>query len=285
MATIKSHSYGKTRVRLTYVDRTCIPHNLRELSVNIFFEGDFEAAYQDGDNASILPTDTIKNTVYVLARRLRWDSIENFAQAIARHFLERVAHVSQVHVYIEQIPWQPIGNHGAAFSQTGTEHRTTRLIANRSRIEIYSGIKGLQILKTANSSFAGYLKDNLTTLPGTHDRLFGTVLEAEWEYVQSDISFNNCHREIRAVLLDCFAQHKSLSVQHTLFAMAEAVLNKVDTIAEIHLVMPNKHCVLVDLSPFGLDNPNQIFVPIDEPSGYIEARVDRAAHSRGENRA
>src|ERR1700685_616796 len=111
------------------------------------------------------------------------------------------------------------------------------------------------------------MKDDLTTLPETHDRLFGTVLEAEWQYLGRDISFNNSHCEIRAILLDCFAQHKSLSVQHTLFAMAGAVLNKVDAVSGIHLVMPNKHCLLVDLSRFGLDNPNQIFVPIEEPSG------------------
>ncbi|MFZ0589827.1 MAG: urate oxidase [Bryobacteraceae bacterium] len=275
MATIGSNTYGKTRVRLTYVDRARVPHDVRELSVNVLFEGDFGAAFTDGDNAKILPTDTMKNTVYVLARQICWDSIEILAQSIARHFLERVPQLSQVSVDIEEVPWRQIGNHSAAFSQAGNELRTTRLTAGRSRLEIRSGIKGLQILKTADSSFVGYMKDRLTTLQETHDRLFGTVLEAEWQYVHGDISFNDCYREVRTILLDCFAQHKSLSVQHTLFAMAEAVLEKVNTVAEIYLVMPNKHCILVDLSPFGLDNPNQIFTPIDEPSGYIDARICR----------
>ncbi len=275
MATIRSNAYGKTRVRLTYVDRTRDLHELRELSVTILFEGEFAAAYKDGDNASILPTDTMKNTVYVLARQLRWDSIEILAQGIAQHFLELLPHLSQASVDIEQIPWQRIAHYGAAFSQAGNERRTTRVKASRSCIHISSGITRLQIMKTADSAFAGYLKDDLTTLPETHDRLFGTVLEAEWEYLQNDLSFNDLHREIRTILLDCFAQHKSLSVQHTLFAMGEAVLDKVNAVAEIHLAMPNKHCLLVDLSRFGLDNPNQVFVPIDEPSGYIEARIGR----------
>ncbi len=275
MAIIRSNAYGKTRVRLTYVDRTRDLHEIRELSVTILFEGEFAAAYKDGDNSSVLPTDTMKNTVYVLARQLRWDSIEVLGEGIAQHFLELLPHLSQVRVNIEQIPWQRIAEYGAAFSQAGNERRTTRLKASRSCIQISSGLTGLHIMKTAKSGFAGYIQDQFTTLPETHDRLFGTILEAHWEYLQNDISFNNLHREIRAIMLESFAQHRSLSVQHTLFAMGEAVLDKVTAVSEIHIVMPNKHSLLVDLSRFALDNPNQVFVPIDEPSGYIEARIGR----------
>jgi urate oxidase len=206
---------------------------------------------------------------------VQWDSIEVFAEAIGQHFLERLPHLSRVRVNIEQIPWKQIGNHHAAFTQQGNERRTTRAEASRSNTEFRSGIKGLHILKTADSAFAGFLKDDFTTLPETHDRLFGTVLEAEWKYSEGANSFDDSHREIRAALLDCFATHRSLSVQHTLFAMATAALEKAPAISEIHLIMPNKHCILVDLSRFGLDNPNRIFLPTDEPSGYIEARIGR----------
>lgn len=275
MAYLKSDAYGKTRVRLTYVDRARNPHEVCELSVAILLEGDFATAYTDGNNLNVLPTDTIKNTVYVLARKLSWDSIERLAQGITDHFLLRIPQVSGVSVDIDQIPWQPIAGHGTAFLQSGDERRITRLRASRSEIAISSGIKQLQIMKTADSAFAGFLKDEFTTLPETQDRLLATVLEAEWRYVNAGVSFNEAHRQIRTILLDCFAQHKSLSVQHTLFAMGAAVLDKVDAVTDIHLVMPNKHCLLVDLSRFGLDNPNRIFVPTDEPSGYIEARLGR----------
>ena len=276
MAAIASNTYGKTRVRLTFIDRSRQPHELRELSVAILFEGDFSSAYEDGDNSRVLPTDTMKNTVYVLARRLTWDSIEVLAQGIAQHFLARLPHVSQVSVHIDQIPWHPIGYHPSAFVKTDNERRTTHLIANRTGVETRSGLTGLQIMKTADSAFSGFLEDEFTTLPETEDRLFGTVLEADWQYLPAtDINFNHSHHHIRQTLLDTFAQHKSLSVQHTLFAMGEAVLATAPAIGEIHLVMPNKHCLLVDLARFGLDNPNQIFVPTDEPSGYIEARLTR----------
>jgi urate oxidase len=275
LAVIRSNAYGKTNIRLTYVDRKHRPHDVRELSLDILFEGEFASAYSEGNNANVLPTDTIKNTVYVLARQLRWDSAEALAHGLAQHFLDLLPHLSQVSIDIEEVPWQQIAGHDAAFVQSGNERRTTRLRATRSGTDLSCGIKGLQILKTADSGFAGFLKDDLTTLPETDDRLFGTVLQAEWQYQGTDIQFNDCHSKVRSVLLDCFAQHRSLSVQHTLFAMGKTVLDKLGFVAEIHLIMPNKHCLLVDLSRFGLDNPNQIFVPVDEPSGYIEARIAR----------
>ncbi len=275
MAHIKSDAYGKTRVRLTYVDRTRQPHVVTELCIAILLEGDFASAYTGGDNSNVLPTDTIKNTAYVLARTLKWDSMETLARGLAEHFLRELPQVSQVNVEMEQIPWQPVSGHSTAFFQSGNERRIARLRANRSETTIHAGIKQLQILKTADSAFAAFLKSEFTTLRETHDRLFATVLEADWLYVNGDVPFNESHRQIRTILLDCFAQHKSLSVQHTLFAMGAAVIDKVDAVAEIHLVMPNKHCLLVDLSGFGLDNPNMVFVPTDEPSGYIEARIGR----------
>lgn len=275
MAKLSFETYGKTGVRLTHVNRSGEAHEIRELDVKIFFEGDFSAAYTAGDNSGILPTDTMKNTVYVLAQQLRWNDIETLARGLAGHFLSRTPHLHQVRIAISEAPWERIGRSGAAFVQRGTERRITKLTASRSARTVASGVQNLQILKTARSAFAGFIKDEFTTLPETDDRLFGTVLDAEWVYARADIDFNGLYTSIRELLLNTFAEHNSLSVQQTLFAMAEAVVNAFDIVAEIHLTMPNKHRVPVDLMKFGLENTNQIFIPIEEPSGYIEARVTR----------
>jgi len=131
------------------------------------------------------------------------------------------------------------------------------------------------LLKTANSGFEGYIKDSLTTLPETKDRLFGTAVSAEWRYTSANLNFDPVRTTLREVLLRTFANHDSKSVQQTLYAMAQSALEEVAEIDEIEIIMPNKHCLLVDLSRFGQDNPNEIFVPTDEPHGYIEARVRR----------
>lgn len=268
-------TYGKTRVRLTYVERLETRHEVKELNVEVFLEGAFQDAFTKADNSIVLPTDTMKNTVYALARKNGVKSLEEFARTLAKHLLETVAHASHVRLEMKEVPWARIGESAAAFVQSGNERRTTSLIGTRAAETIRSGIQDLQILKTTDSGFAGFMKDQYTTLPETNDRLLGTVLQADWLYSEKDIDFNGTHAEVRSILLATFAAHKSLSVQQTLYDMAEEVLKQVPCLAEIHLVMPNKHCLLVDLSKFGMDNPNQIFQPIDEPSGYIEALVGR----------
>lgn len=275
MAKLQSDTYGKTAVRLIYVDRTSVRHELRELTVNIFFEGDFADSFLTGSNSAVLPTDTMKNTVYVLARQLRWADIETFGRGITGHFLSRLPHLNQVTVQIEQVPWGRIGEHSAAFRQEGAERRTVEISATRSTRQFKSGLRALHVLKTADSSFAGFMKDEWTTLGETNDRLFGTIISADWTYSRLDIDFNATFTQVREALIEAFATHRSLSVQQTLFAMAQAALSDCPVVDEIHLTLPNKHCLLVDLERFGLENPNQIFVPIDEPSGYIEARVTR----------
>ncbi len=275
MAKITFDTYGKTRVRLTNVQRNGGHHELKELTVDILFEGAFEDSFTKADNSIVLPTDTMKNTVYVIARQMPIVSIEGFAMDLGRHFLHRLPHVERVKIQINQTPWERIAGSGTAFVQASGERRTVAFLGGRSTGELVAGVHNLQIMKTARSGFAGFLKDEYTTLAETDDRLLGTILEAEWRYSRTDLDFNALHKEIRETFLDLFATHNSLSVQQTLFHMAEGVIQRFEDVAELHLTMPNNHCLLVDLSRFGLDNPNEIFVPIDEPSGYIEARVSR----------
>lgn len=275
MAKIVFNTYGKTRVRLTNVQRNGEQHELREVTVDLLLEGALEDSFTKADNSIVLPTDTMKNTVYVVARKNPIVSIEQFARDLAGHFLGRLKHIEKVKIRIEETPWSRIEGAGTAFMQSSGERRTVSYAAGRSGEEITAGIHNLQIMKTAHSGFAGFMRDEYTTLADTNDRLLGTVLEAGWRYSRAAIDFNSLHTRVRAVLLDLFAKHNSLSVQQTLFDMAGGVIDVVREVTEVHLKMPNKHCLLVDLSKFGLDNPNEIFVPIDEPSGYIEARVSR----------
>jgi urate oxidase len=273
LANLTFDSYGKTRVRLTQVLRNGDQHEVLELSAKILFHGNFEKSYTKADNSMVLPTDTIKNTVYVVARKSPIHSIEQFTHDLARHFLASVPHLETVKIELHQSPWNRINNHGSAFVSGGLERRVAMLTATREKEHLESGIHGLEILKTAKSAFSDYLVDEFTTIPPTRDRLFGTVMDADWTYRDEIVDYNAAHAQIRDVLLSTFADHVSESVQHTLFDMAKAALAQVPLIKEIHLVMPNKHRLLVDLSKFKLSNPNQIFVPTDEPSGYIEARV------------
>jgi urate oxidase len=280
MPQLAENLYGKSRVRLVRVDRQAAIHEFEEWSVEVLVRGDFLSCFSEGDNSKILPTDTMKNTVYFLARKSSATSIEQFSKELIEHFLTHNPQISAAEVTIEEKSWQHLAitgkPHPTTFVHAGSELQTTHAIRKRGEdFQIESGLSDLVLMKTAGSAFEGYVHDPLTTLPETKDRLFGTILRASWTYLSNTLPFTFARKSIRESLLTAFASHQSKSVQHTLYAMAECALAAAPQISEITLTMPNKHCPLVDLSRFGQDNPNHIFIPIDEPHGTIEARVCR----------
>jgi len=269
---LAADSYGKSRVRLMKIARRDGRHDLKEITLQILFKGDFASCYETGDNSKILPTDTIKNTVYVLARQNEIVAIEEFAQCLIDHFRTNNPQVSEVRVEMTEHLWSRINS--TAFTRASGK-RTVVVTGARDGVTVDAGIDDLLILRSAGSGFEGYIKDPYTTLPETKDRIFQTALVATWRYKTRSLDFNNLWERIRASILDTFATHESRSVQHTLHAIGKQVLAAFPEVAEIQLTMPNKHALLVDLSRFGLDNPNEIFLPTDEPSGYIEAKLVR----------
>ena len=275
-----SNNYGKSRVRLVRVTRTAQQHELKDISIDIQFQGDFDDVHTKGDNSNVLPTDTMKNTVYALAGQHPVGEIEDFATRLTAHFLKNNAQVSTVRISISEYLWSRISAdgrpHPAAFVSSGREQRTATVLGTRAGNAISAGIDDLLVLRTAGSAFDRYRKDPYTTLPETRDRIFATVVKAEWDYRVPDASFGLCWRTIREAVLETFATHRSESVQHTLYAMAEAALERCDQIGEVRLSMPNKHHLVVDLSRFGMENRNEVFVPTEEPYGLIEAIVRRS---------
>ena len=274
---LSENSYGKSRVRLLRVVRQEGRHDIKEMTLGIRFQGDFETAHTKGDNRKILPTDTMKNTVYALARQYPVEAVEDFCQHLVEHFLTYNPQVSRVGIEAAENLWSrlPQGGKPSAFTFTrsGSERRTTTLSGTREGTVIRSGIEGLTVLKTTKSTFDGFLRDPYTTLKEDRDRILSTTIHCQWLYEENETEFSPTWHDVRQTLLETFAEHDSHSLQHTLYAMGEAVLDSFDRIREIQLQLPNKHFHLVDLSPFGMDNPAEVFLPTDEPHGLIEATL------------
>jgi urate oxidase len=280
MIRLAENTYGKCRVRVVRVKRDEPVHRFQEWAVEVLLTGDFAECFTDGDNSHILATDTMKNIVYSLSRDTTADSIEEFALELTTYLLGNNPQVNEVSVSISSIPWMHINVNGttfqSAFMQSSNELQTTEVsCAQAGMPSITSGLDNLVIMKTANSGFEGFLRDSHTTLPETADRLLGTAVRAQWKYTSPAISFETARASVRNTLLSVFAEHDSKSVQHTLYAMGKAALENVAEIADIEMIMPNRHCLLVDLTRFGKTNPNEVFVPTDEPYGYIEAKLCR----------
>jgi urate oxidase len=284
MTTLGANRYGKVRVRLVKVKREAssplapdAPHDLIDLTIDVMLEGAFEAVYVDGDNGACLATDTMKNTVYAFARQDPLDEAERFALKLADHFVAQPA-VSRAVVSSVEQRWDRLSAggrpHPHAFARRGGEEWTTTVSRDAGGARVSSGLTNLVVLKTTDSAFAGFPRDAFTTLPETTDRILATAITATWQYRDAGADYRARER-IRAALVEAFAAHDSRSVQHTLYAMGEAALASCGDITEISLSLPNRHHVLVDLRPFGLDNPNEIFVATDQPYGLIEATIRR----------
>ncbi|QDS97107.1 Uricase [Adhaeretor mobilis] len=279
---LKHQCYGKHNVRVSKVRRPRQAaskeeqHEFVELSVNVELEGDFDAAYTDGDNRSIVATDTCKNTVYGVAKNHSIDCPESFALAVAQHFMESYAHVSRCRIAVSERVWKRLLDSPHCFSALDSLKPTAVVIIERgSAPQVTAGFEQLMIAKTTESGFSDFQSGEFRSLADTEDRILASEVSADWVYSNAKADFSKDRQSVVSALLTRFTDHFSRSVQETLYLMAQAALDACADVQSITLSMPNKHHLLADLSAFGLENENEVFCVTDEPFGYIEATIER----------
>ena len=282
------NSYGKSRVRLVKVTRHPERHDLTDLTVDVALEGDFAAAHVAGDNTGLLATDTMRNTVYALAHgHDDVADVERFGLRLVERFLAAAPTVTRARVRLAAHPWSRLtGSGGAAdphaFQRGAGGDRVATVAAGPDGVSIEAGIDGLAVLKTTESGWEGYHREEYTSLPETDDRIMATEVTARWTYgaPPGDVDFTASWEAVRAIVLATFADHYSPSVQFTLHRMGDAVLQARPEVERISLSLPNRHHLLFDLSRFGLENDHEIFHATEEPYGLIEGTVERAPAER-----
>jgi urate oxidase len=276
--------YGKDGIRLVLVSRPEGdegPHTLRDVTVDVRLEGAFETVHTEGDNSSVLPTDTMRSTVYALAQQHLTGSIEAFGTALTERFLAASPAASVAEVTLREHSWGRAQVEGSAHPHTfvgGSAECATAVVTRTSTSgpQVRSGISGLTLLRTRGSAFSGFLRDEFTVLVETEDRIMATEASADWTYGEhNQPSYDDVRAAARVALVDVFGNHPSASVQHTLFAMGEAVIDACPDVDAVRLRMPNKHHIPVDLSAVGLSNDRAVYVATDRPFGVIEGEVRR----------
>jgi urate oxidase len=275
------NQYGKAETRVVRIYRDTDPHDIVDYNVSAALSGDFADTHLTGDNAKVLTTDAVKNTVNAFAKEHGEAARqpESFGLALARHFVEDVPQVSRARVGLEAYPWLRLDSGGApsphAFVRAGQYTRTATVTYSDGRAWVVSGLRDLTVLKSTDSEFFGFYQDRYTTLQPTNDRVMATSVTAQWWHTTDDVDWTKAFDSARAALCDAFAASHSYALQQTLFEMGGAVLDAVPSVAEVRFSLPNKHHFVVDLSPFGLDNPNEVFHADDRPYGLIEGTVRR----------
>ncbi|WP_405020188.1 urate oxidase [Kitasatospora sp. NBC_00070] len=287
------NQYGKAENRIVRVYRDSTRHEIKDLNVSVALSGDLDDVHLTGSNANCLPTDTTKNTVYAFAKEYGIESAEAFGITLAKHFVDNNEPIHRARIRIEEYTWDRIktpdssarfiGSEevGHSFTRNGGEVRTSEITYDGTTVQVISGLKDLTVLNSTNSEFWGYIKDKYTTLQEAYDRILATQVTARWKYGfsgaegEAQPNWNRSYQHIRRHLLEAFAETYSYSLQQTLHSMGTRVLNNRAEVDEVRLELPNKHHFLVDLSPFGLKNENEVYYAADRMYGLIEGTVHR----------
>jgi urate oxidase len=273
------NQYGKAENRVVRIYRDTPRHEIRDVNVSTSLRGDFRDAHLSGDQKDVLPTDTQKQTCYAYAKEKGIGEIESYGLDLARHFVNDVEPVTGARVQVEEYGWDRVNDHNHTWVRKGQEVRQTVVTVDGKGSEqktwIVSGLKNLVLLKSTGSQFWGYREDEYTVLKPTTDRVMSTSLVAWWRYNTVDVDFGKVYDDVKAVMLQAYADVESLALQQTLFEMGRAALEAHAEIAEVKLSAPNIHHFVYDLSPFGLENNNEVFHADDRPYGLIQATIQR----------
>lgn len=300
MSTLTTSSYGKDNVRLLKVKRDPTNPNKQdviELTVQVLLEGDVDVSYTHADNAPIVPTDTVKNTIFILAKQSDVWPIERFGATLTAHFTTRYAHIHKATAYIKQHRWTRYTVEGKphphSFIQDGTELRICTVSKHESgNFQITSGIKDLTVLKSTGSMFYGYNMCEYTTLKETTDRILSTDVDASWvwspkifitirdvDHHANEGIFDSVYQQARKITLETFATENSASVQATMYNISDSILKVAPWVDTVKFSLPNKHYINLDLEWHkGLKNLGkdaEIFVPTSDPNGLIKSVVSR----------
>jgi urate oxidase len=277
--TTLSHSYGASQIRLLRVTRRGDRHDLRDLVIAVNVEGDVEEAFTKGDNELLLPADTLRNTVNAIARDESLREIEELGLALAAHFMEHQPQFGRVRIDLSQQPWTRLAvggrAQGQAFTAANSERRTASITSNGTQVSVAAGLTDFAIMKTAGAAFEGYLADQFTTVEAEKERVLAVSAEARWTYLHDEVAFGVYYEGIRDLLIEAFVQQLSRSAEHTAHAMASMVLSSYADVGDVTVRLRQRSLPLVELAPFGLDNPHVLFRPEDAPELTAEVTLSR----------
>ncbi|KAG6022549.1 hypothetical protein E4U41_002235 [Claviceps citrina] len=296
MPYVSAAQYGKDNVRLLKVDRDqpAGVQNVTEMTVCCLLRGDIGTSYTEADNSVVVATDSIKNTIFILAKQHPVHPPERFASLLGSHFIQQYSHIHAADVSIITHRWIRMHvdgkPHPHSFVKDAGETRNAQVLVSRGGgIRITSAIAGLSVLKTTGSAFHGFVRDEYTTLPETWDRILATDVDASWKWntfadleavEQSVAKFDQAWGAAREITLRLFAEDNSASVQNTMYKMSEQILDAVPETESVAYSLPNKHNFELDLSWHkGLKNLGadaEVYVPQTCPNGLIKCEVSRS---------
>ncbi|KAF3491088.1 uricase [Arthroderma uncinatum] len=287
--------YGKENVRVYKVhrDEAAGTQTVVEMTVCVLLEGEIDVSYTKADNSVVVATDSIKNTIYILAKQNPVTPPELFASIVGDHFINKYKHIHIAHVNVVAQRWSRVNINGKphphSFLKDASEVRSTDVTVTEGKgVDIKTSLSGLSVLKSTNSQFHGFVRDEFTTLPETWDRVLSTDVDSTWTWStfssveqvrRSATKFDTTWDTSRGIILETFSNDNSASVQNTMYKMGERFLAAQPLLETAEFSLPNKHYFQLDLSWHkGLKNTGtdaEVYVPGSGASGLIKCTIGR----------
>uniref|UniRef100_A0A8B9CKV1 Uricase n=1 Tax=Anser brachyrhynchus TaxID=132585 RepID=A0A8B9CKV1_9AVES len=242
--------YGKNTIKFLRLHREGKKHFVKEVEVCTHLRLTSAHEYLDGNNSFVIPTDTIKNIVLVLAKKNGIPTLEQFAIDICKHFMTTFCQVAYVKTYVQEVPWQRLHENGVPHIHSficvpdGIRFCEAEQCRNGPLV-VFAGIKDLKLMKTTQSGFEGFYKNEHTTLPERHDRILCGELFCKWSYGECrDFDFDCIWymNKVRECILEAFSGppdcgEYSPSYQKTVNSIQMCVLSKVSQVTSFLLLM------------------------------------------------
>ena len=279
MPVIGGSTHGESRVRMLRLVRRGDRHDPRDLTVSLRFEGDFGGAFREGRPAGVIPGEALKTLVHTCARQHATGEIESFGLELCRRLLETHPQVAKVRAEVTEQPWlrMEVGGkaQGQAFVLGGPEQRGAAITSNGTQIAVVSSIDNLTVMRT--SGFMPSRPSAATDDVGDEGLppLVVGALNIRWTYSTPDVTFGAYRQGVRSVVVETMALHASRSVQYTLYAIGDVLLASYPEISVVSLAMHERPYRPVDLFHANVENPDDLFVAVEEPVGVVEVTLER----------
>ncbi len=234
-----NHSYGKGDVNvLTKVEATS-GVSFREMRISLELTGGLEAAYIDGDNSAVLPSDSLKNHVLALTESARGAALEDFGRTLLERICQSMTSRTKAKAILSERRWHanPSENGRYDTSQTMIPRSNCEVVVTRLGSDAYvvGGEMSLDVIRGGRSSFYGFLKDRYTQQNDVFERvLFGT-LSCRWTYGELPLDMDGSRDRIRGLLEVAFSTVSSRSVQETIHGVAVLLLKDVQVLKEVEI--------------------------------------------------
>jgi urate oxidase len=233
--------YGKAEISLYRTKLAGKPLFGAEVQVDVFGDN-FLPSYTEGDNSMVVATDTMKNFTYAAALEFEGSTHEQFAEFLARRFLDTYSQMQRVQVRCRELPFTAWSD--KLLSPTYNDYGFFVLAAGREGIvDLECQRRDLRLVKLTGSAFAEFVRDQYTTLPERRDRPLFIYLDVSWRYSDPALALGSGHvpsEEVARCIRETFDEFVSLSIQHLVHEMGTRLLARYPQLSEVGFAAQNR---------------------------------------------